>query len=136
MRQRGTLNNTMNKPTTAEDKARHRETIGNLAKELSNIQSNYRTTQYGGESGGQSARKLGQTQSSLGVAQSQSLSARGGSKSPNSGPASAAEKTPGARSGGSKIGQGFGRRSTVFPSNLGSKQISDPKKSAPLNSKF
>jgi len=45
LRQRGGLNNTINKQqTSAEEKARHRETIGNLAKELSNIQSNYRTT--------------------------------------------------------------------------------------------
>ena len=94
--------NTSNKPSTAaDDKARHRASIGNLAKELHNIQSNYRSTQYGespalGSAG--KSRKLGQAKAS-----GAGLSARGGSKSPSSGPSTGIGSGTAGSSGGSKI---------------------------------
>lgn len=120
-RQRGTmnkLNSTIN--STADEKARHKESIGQLANALSAIQTGYRSNQnvespaLGGGAGTARKVKTKPKMDNLTV-EPGPLSARGGSKSPSSGPASGVgSATPGTASGGSKIGQGS-RRGSHFP---------------------
>jgi len=131
-RQRGTLNklNSTNNGT-ADEKARHKESIGQLANALSAIQTGYRSNQnvespaLGGGAGTARKGKAKPKMDSLTVEPQGPLSARGGSKSPSSGPASGlGSATPGTTSGGSKIGQGS-RRASHFPSFTKAKDLTE-----------
>lgn len=109
MRSKGNLNASSNKgkPMTAEEKARNKEAIGNLVSGLNNIKSNNLMN----ADGSSSARKFDSTSNN------QTLSARGGSKSPVA-PNSANQPNSGAKS--TKLGA-LSRRSTLAPNAFGKK---------------
>ena len=111
MRKTSTLNMSSNKAgkmMTAEEKARNKEAIGNMASALNSIKNNRGAN----NEEINSARKMS-TLNMESIGSSASLGGRGGSKSPRGPNSAAATPNSGAKSGSSKIG-GISRRSTVF----------------------
>ena len=100
-------------PTEAE-KMSNTESIGNLTSALGKIKmggSNYNSNRAGEKPGTGATSARGKLTSNLQKpAADRTMSARGGSRSPNS-----ATQGTGSKSGGSKIGGGAVRRTTVFP---------------------